>query len=171
MPRTRNLMAATMGEALLILIVAAIGRATGMPLIFASLGPTAYELLEQPHSKSARTYNIVVGHLVGLGAGFFALWVFNAWGSPKVLSAGFVPGIRIWATVLAGALTSGITLAIDANQPASLATSLLVSLGSMQTVRSAVAIIIGVLILAGVGEPVRRQRAKYRPEVKVLPQK
>lgn len=35
------------------------------PLIFASLRPTAYELMEQPQWRSARTYNIMVGHLLG----------------------------------------------------------------------------------------------------------
>src|SRR5262249_33739778 len=48
---------ATLGEGGLVLAIAAIGWATNQPLIFASLGPTAYELVEQPRLPSARTYN------------------------------------------------------------------------------------------------------------------
>lgn len=163
MSRTRHLIACTLGEGALILLLGAIGWASHRPLIFASLGPTAYELLENPHSKSARTYNVIAGHLVGLGAGFFALWVFHAWGDPKVLSTGIITGHRLWAAALSAALTALLTQVIHASQPASLATTLLVSLGSMQTGRDALAIVIGVVILAAVGEPVRRQRAKFRP--------
>jgi hypothetical protein len=37
---------------------------TRQPLIFASLGPTAYELAEEPQLRSAPAYNIIVGELV-----------------------------------------------------------------------------------------------------------
>jgi|SRR5579883_2231782 len=151
----------TLGEGGLILALAAVGWASGQPLIFASLGPTAYELVEEPQMKSARAYNVIVGHLVGLGAGFFALFVLNAWSAPKVMSAGFVPSARLWAVVIAAALTTLGTLLLKASQPASLATTLLVSLGSMQTGRDALAIIAGVLIITAIGEPVRRFRLKH----------
>jgi hypothetical protein len=51
-------------------------------------------------------------------------------------------------------------LALRAGQPAAIATALLVSTGSMQTGRDAVAIIIAVLVIAAIGEPVRRLRLK-----------
>jgi hypothetical protein len=54
-----------------------------------------------------------------------------------------------------------LTLILKAGQPAALATTLLVSLGSMQTLRDAVAIAAGVVIITIVGEPVRRFRLKY----------
>jgi hypothetical protein len=160
MSRYRDLLLAPLGEGALILVIAAIGWATRWPFVFASLGPTAYELVEKPASKSARPYNIIAGHLVGLGAGFFSLWVLDAWGSPKVSVAGAVPALRMWAAVIAVVLTTAITLGIRAGQPASLSTSLLVSLGSMQTARDALAIIISVLIITAIGEPIRRQRVR-----------
>ena len=49
-----------------------------------------------------------------------------------------------------------LTLTLKASQPAALSTTLLVSLGSMQRGRDAVAIIIGVLILTALGDPIRR---------------
>jgi hypothetical protein len=59
-------------------------------------------------------------------------------------------------------ITTAATLALKASQPASLSTTLLVSLGSMQTMRDAATIAIAVLIIAAVGEPLRRQFALAR---------
>jgi hypothetical protein len=162
MKKALHLLVTSCAEGALILVVAAIGWATRMPLIFASLGPTAYELVEKPSSPSARTYNIVAGHLLALGSGFLSLWLLNAWNAPKVASAGFVSAPRLWAAVVAVAITTAVTLIAKASQPASLSTALIVTLGSMQTRRDAVSIVIAVLILAAVGEPFRRQFAKTR---------
>jgi hypothetical protein len=166
MNRASDMALATLGEGGLILAMAAIGWASGQPLIFASLGPTAYELVEQPHMRSARAYNIIVGHFIGLGAGFFALWVLHAWSAPNVLAAGVVTAPRMWAVTIAAAVTTVLTLLFKAGQPAALATTLLISLGGMQTRKSAVAIILGVLIIAAIGEPLRRlrKRAKSRTQ-------
>lgn len=151
---------ATLGEGGLVLVMAAVGWAINQPLIFASLGPTAYELVEQPHQKSARAYNIIAGHLIGLGAGFLAVYLLHAWAEPNVIATGVVSTRRVWAVTLAAALTVLVTLTAKAAQPASLATTLLVALGSMQTRSDAAAIIVGVLIIAAIGEPLRRLRLK-----------
>jgi hypothetical protein len=156
-----DLLWATLGEAGLMLAVAAIGWATNQPLIFASLGPTAYELIELPQFPSARTYNIIVGHLIGLGAGFLAICLLNAWAAPNVLATGRVSPQRIWAVAISAALTTFASLVLKAGQPAALATTLLVSLGAMQTRRDAIAIIVGVLLIAAMGEPLRKFRLKY----------
>ncbi|HUO18099.1 MAG TPA: HPP family protein [Verrucomicrobiae bacterium] len=155
---------ATIGEGGLILTVGGVGWAAHMPLLFASLGPTAYELVEKPNTPSAKAYNIIVGHFIALGAGFFALWALHAWNSPKVTVAELVSSRRLWAALLAVVITTAATLALKASQPASLSTSLLVSLGSMQTGRGALAIIIGVLLLAALGKPLRRYFQPLKPE-------
>jgi hypothetical protein len=64
MTKSKNVLYASLGEAALILLMGAIALAVRRPLIFASLGPTAYELVEKPLAPSARTYNIIVGHMV-----------------------------------------------------------------------------------------------------------
>jgi HPP family len=154
----RDLLWAPLGEGGLILVVAAIGWVIKQPLIFASLGPTAYELVEQPQLRSARPYNIIVGHLVGIACGFFALFVLKAWQAPNVLATGIVAPQRLWAVTIAAALTTLITLLLRASQPAAVATTLLIALGSMQTWRDALAILVGVLIVTGLGAPLRRVR-------------
>jgi hypothetical protein len=145
----------------LVLALAAIGWATKQPVIFASLGPTAYELVEQPQARSSRAYNIIVGHLVGLGAGFLSIYLLHAFFEPNVIATGIVSPRRVWAIALAASLTTLVTLILKSVQPAALATTLLISLGSMQTLRDAVAIVAGVLIITVIGEPVRRFRLKY----------
>jgi len=162
MTKGKNILYASLGEGALILLMGAIALAARRPLIFASLGPTAYELVEKPLAPTARTYNIIAGHIVGLGAGLFSLWLLAAWNAPKVLSTGSVTSARLWAAVLSVVITTAATLSLKASQPASLSTTLLVSLGSMQTTRDAAAIAIAVLIIAAVGEPLRRQFALAR---------
>jgi hypothetical protein len=71
MTKGKNVLYASLGEGALILLMGAIALALRRPLILASRGPTAYELVEKPLASSARTYNIVMGHMVGLGVGFF----------------------------------------------------------------------------------------------------
>jgi hypothetical protein len=122
---------ATLGEGGLVLVLAAIAWATRQPLIFASLGPTAYELVEQPQLRSARAYNIVVGHLIGVGSGFLAVNLLNAWAAPNVILAGVLSTDRLWAVAVATTLTTFVTLILNAGQPAALATTLLISLGEM----------------------------------------
>lgn len=147
---------AVIGEGGLILAVGAAGWAAHAPLLFTSLGPTAYELLEEPNAPSANTYNVIVGHFVAVGAGFLSLWLLGAWNAPKVAMAGFVSSPRLWAAVLAVVITTAVTLGLKASQPASLATTLLIALGSMQTRRDAIVIVLAVLLLAALGYPLRR---------------
>lgn len=168
MSKRTDILWATLGEGGLVLVIAALAWAVNQPLIFASLGPTAYELVEQPHQKSARAYNVIVGHLIGLGAGFLAVFLLNAWAEPNAIITGVLSSRRLWAIALAAALTALLTLAAKAAQPASLATTLLVALGSMQTRTDAVAIILGVLLITAIGEPLRRLRLRQATRLEAL---
>ena len=163
--RKKELLWGSLGEAGLILAVATIGWLVQQPLIFASLGPTAYELIEQPQLRSARTYNVIVGHLLGVACGFLALYLVDAWKAPNVLSTGIVSAGRLWAVTIASALTVFCTLIARAAQPAALATTLLIALGAMQTRRDAMAIAIGVIIVTALGQPLRHLRLRSHAPV------
>ena len=162
MAKRADLMAGALGEGGLVLAIAAIAYVTHEPLLFASLGPTAYEQVETPTQKSARLWNVMVGHFIALAAGFFALWVLGTWAAPKVTVSSFVPAARMWTATLAATITAVGCLLAKASQPAALSTTLLVSLGSMQTERDALAIIAGVLLIGILGEPVRRFRVTQK---------
>lgn len=150
-------------EAVLILIVGITAWAAGQPWLFASLGPTAYEQAEKPHMNSARLYNVLVGHFVALGCGFLGVAIMSAWGAPKVNATTFISMARLGASVIAVAVTTLLCLKLKASQPAALATTLLVTLGPYDTARGALWIAAGVVIIAAVGEPVRRMRLS-RPQ-------
>jgi CBS-domain-containing membrane protein len=158
-----DLLIAPVCEGGLILVVALAAWLTHKPLIFASLGPTAYELIEQPHRRSARPYNIIMGHLIAVVAGLVAVYGIHAWTVPAV-SLASVPLLRVWAASLAAALTVVGTLAARATQPAALSTTLVVSLGAMQRWQDGILIMIAILLLTAIGEPLRIWRARAIPE-------
>lgn len=158
----KDLILAPALEGALIVVVALAGWASGQPLIFASLGPTAYEIVEMPKQPSARPYNVIVGNLVAVLAGFAAIFVTHAWAVPSVSSHG-VPLLRVWAALVAAVLTVFVTLLVKATQPAALSTTLLVSTGIMQTWKDGAVIMAAVLLITAIGEPVRRWRLKNSP--------
>lgn len=159
----RDLLIAPLCEAALLFVAAVIAWLTHRPVIFASLGPTAYELVETPERKSARPYNVMVGHLVAVLTGFLALWATNAWSSPGI-SQDTIGWRRIAAVVLASAGTVVVTLLMKATQPAALSTTLLISLGLMQKWQDGIVIMGGVLLMLLFGEPVRLWRLRHRKE-------
>lgn len=163
--RTQDLIIAPLGEAVLLLIAALVGWALRQPLVFASLGPTAYELVETPDRRSAQPYSVLVGHLVGIASGFAALVIARAWHTAPVSSAG-VPFPRIWAAVVAVALTVFVNLLLRASQPAAASTTLLVSLGLMQSPHDAAILMGGVVLIFLLGEPVRVWRLRHQEQAR-----
>jgi len=144
--------------ALLIFLVGVIGLAAHRPWIFASLGPTAYLHAENPEHRSSRFYNTVAGHLVALGSGFFAVWVLNAWKAPDVMATGHLTMARVWTSTIAIGVTILLVLALRASHQPAGATTPLVALGTFQTFNDAIVVMIGVLLIAAIGEPIRRLR-------------
>lgn len=155
----KDLLIAPLCEAGLLLVVGVAGWLSRQPLIFTSLGPTAYELVETPRRRSAQPYSILVGHLIAVGAGFLAVWVTGAWNAPIVSSAG-ITRPRLWAVILAAALTVFLTLLVRASQPAALSTTLLIALGSMQKPNDAAVIMGAVVLMVLLGEPLRSWRLR-----------
>ncbi|HTV09205.1 MAG TPA: HPP family protein [Candidatus Aquilonibacter sp.] len=165
--RKRDLMIAPVCEAALILIASVAAWLTQQPLIFASLGPTAYELIETPHRKSARPYNIIAGHLIAVVCGFASLSLTRAWWAPAV-SNGHVRFPRVEAAVVSAGLTVLVTLLLRATQPAAISTTLLISLGLMQQWKDGVMLMVAVLLMTMAGEPMRRWRLHHVPDEATL---
>lgn len=159
--RQREILIAPLLEGLLILVMGLAGYFSHNPLVFAALGPTAYEMVETPERRSARPYSIILGHAIAVLAAFAALWLSHAW-SVSPVSASGVPLPRVWAMTMAAALTVLGTLLARATQPAALSTTLLVSAGVMQTLKDGAVIMIAVLLITAVGEPIRHMREKNR---------
>jgi CBS domain-containing membrane protein len=76
------------------------------PLLFPSLGPTAFLFFETPLAPNASSRNTLVGHLVAILAGALSLAVFGLLGNPSILQEG-VTLARVGAGALSVALTGG----------------------------------------------------------------
>jgi hypothetical protein len=144
----------------LMLVVGLIGFAFGRPWLFPSLAPTAYLQAENPKMPVSRLYNSIVGHIIGLLAGFAAIALLNAWVAPNPLSTQILTMPRVYAAAIALALTMFVCLLLKASHPPAGATTLLVALGAFQTAEAALNLIIGVLIVSFAGEGFRLLRSK-----------
>jgi hypothetical protein len=145
-------------SAVLTFIVGALSVIFGQVWLFPSLGPTIYLQTEKPAEPAARFFNVVAGHLIGLIAGFAGAFLLNAYSDPIPLVDKQFTWARVGAAVVALALTLFLGLLFKATHPPAGATTLLTALGSIKTAQDAINLMIGVLIIAFVGEFVRRMR-------------
>jgi hypothetical protein len=141
-----------------VFLVGLIGWAAGQPWLLPSLGPTAYLQAEMPAHPSAKLYHVVVGHLVGLAAGFVAVALCQAWQEPIVLIDHELTLARTVAAAIALLLTLVGCLLLKASHPPAGATALLVALGSIVGIKAAVNVAIGAVIIGALGEGLRRVR-------------
>lgn len=127
-----------------------VGLLLEQPWLFPSLGPTLMVLAERPLRAAAKPVNIVVGHIVGVLAGYLALLVTGLTDAPPVTDTG-LDAARITAAVLSLSLTAFVLAATRKPQPPAGATTLIVSLGILTTPRDLVVIVLSVVLVAGVG--------------------
>jgi hypothetical protein len=155
----------------LLLVVGLGGLLVGRPWLLPSLGPTAVLQVENAAHPTARIWNVIVGHVGGLLAGFVAVLLVRAANAPAVLADHVLVPERVAAAVLAIVLTVLLGGLLRASHPPAAATTLLVALGSIRTLPDALSLVGGVLVLALVGEAVRRVRLeRVTPAERMAPQ-
>lgn len=149
----------TLAAGVLTLIPGLVGLAVGQPLLFPSLAPTAALQATQPQDRSARFYNTVLGHLVGIVAAVVCVLALGANAEPGLFTSHHVFLRRVLASALAVALTQLGQLGLKALHPPAAATVLLITLGGFKTQPHDLLIVCaGVLIIAVAGELVRQLR-------------
>lgn len=145
------------------LLVGVLGLIAHQPWLFPSLGPSVFLQAEQPNAPFAKFYHTLVGHLIGLCTGLFAVFLLHADTAPSVMGTGEITGVRVVAAALAVTLNMFFGILLSASHPPAAATTLLVSLGGFKpTVHDTATIVIGVVIIAIVGEGCRRWRLHQR---------
>lgn len=138
------------------------------PMIFPSLGATAYLLFAHPHEHQARFRNAFLGHLVAaligwltlkaLVAGFDQQHIMRAL---EIVQPGSGPSMaHTWLYVAAAAISIGLTLAVMVaagieHSPAC-STTLLFSLGVFQHLWQIAALMAGVVLLLLCGGTLNR---------------
>lgn len=126
--------------------------ATGLPVLFPSLGPTAYLFAVAPGDAESRPHRAIGGHLLGVVAGLVAYHAL----APGLVATAPSPALSVGTARLAAAgvtsvgLTTAAMLATDLRHAPACATTLIVSLGLLATLRTAGLIVAAVVVLVGV---------------------
>jgi CBS-domain-containing membrane protein len=124
--------------------------AAKQPLVFPSLGATAFLIFETPMAEVGTPRNTIIGHVVGAAAGVFSLVVFRLWEAPSLYNTG-VSASRIGAIALAVALTGGILRILRAAHPPAGATTIIVASGLLARPHQLVDVVVGVILLTIAG--------------------
>ena len=101
---------------------------TRSPFIFPSLGPTAFLFFYTPTAPSASPRNTIIGHAVGVVAGYLSLVVTGLTTAGPALVVG-VTWPRVIAAALSLGLTAGLMVILKSPHPSAGATTLIISLG------------------------------------------
>jgi CBS domain-containing membrane protein len=142
-----NALYTAVGSLLTIALSGVLAWVLDEPLVFPSLGATAFLFFETPMAEVASVRNTVIGHTVGTLVAFFWLNVFGLVGDPSAIVAGFTPG-RVACVALSLAFTGGILRLLRAAHPPAGATTVIVSVGLLTTVSELAILLSGVLILS-----------------------
>lgn len=126
-------------------IMSVLAVITRSPFIFPSLGPTAFLFFYTPTAPSASPRNTIVGHLIGVVAGYFSLVVTGLTLAGPALAVG-VTWPRVIAAALSLGLTAGLMVLLKSPHPPAGATTLIISLGIL-TKPWQLALLMGAVIL------------------------
>lgn len=124
---------------------------TGKPFIFPSLGPTAFVLSVQSQADHASAWVVVGSHAWGTLAGLASYHLLASGGTLMILQTPMseVGGLLAASGTVAMLLTSALMIGTRSVHPPACATTLIVSLGLLPTVREGALIIAAVALLYG----------------------
>lgn len=158
-----------------IALLAVVALLTGTPFIFPSLGPTAFLFFHTPTAPPTSPRNTILGHTIGVVAGYLSLVVTGLTLSPPTLTAG-VSWPRVIAASLSLGLTAGAMVLFNAAHPPARATTMIISLGLMTRPTPLAILLLAVVVLtaaafvlnrlAGIDYPLwsaKRQQPAFLP--------
>ena len=119
---------------------------TRSPFIFPSLGPTAFLFFYTPRAPAASPRNTLVGHAIGVLAGYFSLVITGLTAAGPALAVG-VSWPRVIAAALSLGLTAGLMVLFKSPHPPAGATTLIISLGILTKPWQLVLLMIAVVLL------------------------
>jgi CBS domain-containing membrane protein len=127
-------------------IMAALAVITHSPFIFPSLGPTAFLFFYTPTAPSASPRNTIIGHAVGVIAGYFSLVITGLTMAGPALAVG-VTWPRVIAAALSLGLTAGLMVLLKSPHPPAGATTLIISLGILTKPWQLLLLMVAVILL------------------------
>jgi len=111
-----------------IALLALLAMAWRVPLVFPSLGPTAFLLFASPEAPSACPRNTLCGHAIGILCGYGALCLTGLQHTPSAMLEG-VNLARVIAAAVSLACTGALMLLFRVVHSPAGATTLIISLG------------------------------------------
>ena len=120
------------------------------PLLFPSLGATAFLIFETPTAEVGSPRNTLIGHGVGILAAALSLAIFGLLDEASAFEQG-VTFARVLAVALSVALTGGVLRLLRAAHPPAGATTIIVSSGLLADADQMLAVALGVLLLTAAG--------------------
>jgi hypothetical protein len=123
-----------------------VGVLLHQPWLFPSLGPTIMVIAETPAQPAAHPRNVLVGHAVGVGAGWLALLVTGLRYAPSTVQAG-LDGRRVAAAVISLVVTVVVLQLLRTPHAPAGATTLIVGLGILKTPGDLIVIVLAVVLV------------------------
>ncbi len=154
-------------------LMAGLAMLTKTPLVFPSLGPTAFLFFFTPNLPTATPRHTIYGHAIGIACGFGALLLTGLHHAPPAMVMGVTPA-RILAAALSLAGTGALMILFKAAHPPAGATTLIISLGIITKPFHLAMILVAVALLtlqaivinrlAGIDYPLWARRVLPTPE-------
>jgi CBS-domain-containing membrane protein len=139
-------MITALGSLLALATSAGAAWVVGEPLVFPSLGATAFLFFETPLAEVASPRNTIIGHVTAIVAAALSLAVFGLLDAPSAYVDGVTPA-RVGAVALSVALTGGALRLLRAAHPPAGATTIIVSSGLLAQPEEMLAVAVGVVLL------------------------
>jgi CBS-domain-containing membrane protein len=145
-------------------VIGSLAWAVSVPWLFPSLGPTIAIQSQAPDSAVAKPWNVIVGNVIGAAVGLACVHLTGAIGESPVNVAHLLSASRLVAAILAMALSMALQHAARADHPPAQATTLLIVVGALDAdLQGAGVLLAGILLVAVLGEAVRRSKATPSP--------
>ena len=113
-------------------ILAGLALILNTPLVFPSVGPTAFMLYFTPLAPTASPRNTLCGHAIGIGCGYASLWLVGLEQAPSAMLEG-IYWTRVLAAAVSLATTGALMVLLDVVHAPACATALIVALGIITT--------------------------------------
>ena len=141
-----NAIVTAAGSFLALTVSGTIAWLVSEPLVFPSLGATAFLAFETPLAEVASPRNTLVGHGTAILAAALSLAVFGLLDAPSAFVEGITPA-RVGAVALSVGLTGGVLRLLRSAHPPAGATTIIVSSGLLADPDQMLAVAVGVVLL------------------------
>lgn len=135
-------------------VLGALSWFTGLEFLLPSLGPSIFLLANLPDDEMNYPQRVIGGQLIGAFSGIIAFRLLV--GDPvlgETIPPQSIVGLKqVLSTFLAAMLTTGGMFITDLEHPSAYATTLIVSLGFIDSFKEAAVFVLAVLLVTGIHE-------------------